>query len=84
MVFTMGGFFFGVVSREDCVLDVYFGTDYHSHIGTQPRAGLAFWSGSGFKRSIHNIENIQFAANKFDAEIPKIKGNMGIGHATIQ
>ena len=49
----MGGFF-GVVSREDCVLDVYFGTDYHSHLGTS-RGGLAFWSGSGFKRSIHNI-----------------------------
>ena len=72
----MGGFF-GVVSREDCVLDVYFGTDYHSHLGTS-RGGLAFWSGSVFKRSIHNIENIQFRA-KFDAEIPKIKGNMGIG-----
>ncbi|NBJ15993.1 MAG: amidophosphoribosyltransferase [Dehalobacter sp. 4CP] len=72
----MGGFY-GVVSHDDCVMDVYFGTDYHSHLGTS-RGGLAIWSGKSFNRSIHNIENTQFRA-KFEAELPKIKGNMGIG-----
>ncbi|HQI17422.1 MAG TPA: amidophosphoribosyltransferase, partial [Bacillota bacterium] len=47
----MGGLF-GVVSREDCVMDVYFGTDYHSHLGTC-RGGMAIWGGSCFSRSIH-------------------------------
>ncbi len=69
--------FFGVVSKDDCVMDVYFGTDYHSHLGTS-RGGMAIWSGSGFKSSIHNIENTQFRA-KFDSELPKLSGNMGIG-----
>ena len=69
--------FFGVVSKEDCVMDVYFGTDYHSHLGTS-RGGMAIWSGKSFNRSIHNIENTQFRA-KFEAELPQIKGNMGIG-----
>ncbi|MDD2234980.1 MAG: amidophosphoribosyltransferase [Desulfitobacteriaceae bacterium] len=72
----MGGLF-GVVSKEDCVMDVYFGTDYHSHLGTC-RGGMAIWNGKSFDRSIHNIENAQFRA-KFEAELPKIKGNMGIG-----
>ena len=72
----MGGLF-GVVSKEDCVMDVYFGTDYHSHLGTS-RGGMAIWSGNSFNRSIHNIENTQFRA-KFESELPKIKGNMGIG-----
>lgn len=72
----MGGFF-GVVSKEDCVMDVYFGTDYHSHLGTTS-GGMAIWSGSSFNRSIHNIENTQFRA-KFESELPKISGNMGIG-----
>lgn len=72
----MGGLF-GVVSKEDCVTDVYFGTDYHSHLGTS-RGGMAIWSGNSFNRSIHNIENTQFRA-KFEAELARIKGNMGIG-----
>lgn len=72
----MGGFY-GVVSKEDCVTDVYFGTDYHSHLGTS-RGGMAIWSGKSFNRSIHNIENTQFRS-KFESELPKIKGNMGIG-----
>ena len=72
----MGGFF-GVVSKEDCVKDVYFGTDYHSHLGTS-MGGMAVWSGSSFNRSIHNIENTQFRA-KFESELPKLSGNMGIG-----
>lgn len=72
----MGGLF-GVVSKEDCIMDVYFGTDYHSHLGTS-RGGMAVWDGNSMKKSIHNIENIQFRA-KFEADLPKIKGHMGIG-----
>ncbi len=72
----MGGLF-GVVSKQDCVMDVYFGTDYHSHLGTS-RGGMAIWSGKGFARSIHNIENAQFRA-KFEADLAKMSGNMGIG-----
>ena len=68
---------FGVVSKEDCVTDVYFGTDYHSHLGTS-RAGMAIWSGKNFNSLIHNIENTQFRA-KFESELPNISGNMGIG-----
>lgn len=66
-----------MVSKEDCVMDVYFGTDYHSHLGTS-RGGMAIWSGDCFNRSIHNIENTHFRA-KFEAELSKIHGNMGIG-----
>jgi amidophosphoribosyltransferase len=72
----LGGFY-GVVSKNDCVMDVYFGTDYHSHLGTC-RGGMAIWSGKSFNRSIHNIENTQFRA-KFESELPQITGNMGIG-----
>ncbi len=72
----MGGLF-GVVSKQDCVMDVYFGTDYHSHLGTS-RGGMAIWSGKGFARSIHNIENAQFRA-KFETDLAKMSGNMGIG-----
>jgi len=71
------GGMFGAVSKEDCVMDVYFGTDYHSHLGTS-RGGMAIWSGDHFSRSIHNIENTQFRA-KFEAELPAMQGNMGIG-----
>jgi amidophosphoribosyltransferase len=72
----MGGLF-GVVSRDDCVMDVYFGSDYHSHLGTR-RGGMAIWNGSSFNRAIHNIENVQFRA-KFESELFLLKGNMGIG-----
>lgn len=72
----MGGLF-GVVSKEDCVMDLYFGTDYHSHLGTS-RGGMAVWSGNGFSRYIHNIENIQFRA-KFEVDLAEMSGNMGIG-----
>ena len=58
-------------------MDVYFGTDYHSHLGTS-RGGMAIWNGSCFNRSIHNIENTHFRA-KFEAELSKVQGNMGIG-----
>lgn len=72
----MGGLF-GVVSKADCVNDLYFGTDYHSHLGTS-MGGMAVWSGSSFYRAIHNIENTQFRP-KFEPDLPKLKGNMGIG-----
>ena len=51
----MGGFF-GVASKEDCVIDLFYGTDYHSHLGTR-RGGMATYGSEGFNRSIHNIEN---------------------------
>ena len=72
----MGGFF-GVASKNDCVTDVFFGTDYHSHLGTS-KGGMAIWTGDGFNRAIHNIETTAFRA-KFETELSKIKGHMGIG-----
>ena len=73
----MGGFF-GVASKEDCVFDLFFGTDYHSHLGTR-RAGMAVYSRDyGFDRAIHNIENAPFRT-KFDREANEMKGNNGIG-----
>ena len=73
----MGGFF-GVASKEDCVFDLFFGTDYHSHLGTR-RAGMAVYSRDyGFDRAIHNIENAPFRP-KFDREANEMKGNIGIG-----
>ena len=72
----MGGFF-GVVSKEDCLFDLFFGTDYHSHLGTR-RGGLAVYGENGFDRSIHNIENSPFRT-KFDKDVQEMKGNMGIG-----
>ena len=73
----MGGFF-GVASKEDCVFDLFFGTDYHSHLGTR-RAGMVVYSGQhGFDRAIHNIENAPFRT-KFDKEVNQMHGNLGIG-----
>jgi amidophosphoribosyltransferase len=72
----MGGFF-GVVSREDCVFDLFYGTDYHSHLGTR-RGGLVVKNQQGFIRFIHKIENDQFRS-KFEQDIVKMKGNKGIG-----
>jgi len=72
----MGGVF-GVVSRDDCVLDLFYGTDFHSHLGTR-RGGLAVRSSGGFSRFIHNIEKAQFRS-KFDDDITKMKGRLGIG-----
>jgi amidophosphoribosyltransferase len=70
--------FFGCVSRRDCVCDVFYGTDYHSHLGTK-RAGMAFYGGDYFKRSIHSLENAYFR-NKFEDDLPKFAGShMGIG-----
>jgi len=72
----MGGIF-GVVSRTDCVLDVFFGTDYHSHLGTS-RGGMAIYGENGFTRGIHNIQNSPFRT-KFEHEVNRMAGNMGIG-----
>ncbi len=72
----MGGFF-GVASKNNCVYDLYYGTDYNSHLGTR-RGGMAVLNGDGFARSIHNIENNYFR-NKFEPDLGKFKGNFGIG-----
>lgn len=73
----MGGFF-GVSSKEDCMFDLFFGTDYHSHLGTR-RAGLAVYDRTkGFDRAIHNIENAPFRT-KFDKDFSEMHGTMGIG-----
>lgn len=72
----MGGFF-GVASKEDCVFDLFFGTDYHSHLGTR-RGGMVTYGENGFDRSIHNIENAPFRT-KFDKDVQEMKGNLGIG-----
>lgn len=72
----MGGFF-AAASKKDCVFDLFFGTDYHSHLGTR-RGGMAVYGEDGFDRSIHNIENSPFRT-KFEKEVNEMKGNMGIG-----
>ena len=73
----MGGFF-GITSREDCILDVYFGTDYHSHLGTR-RGGIAAYDPElGFQREIHNIENAPFRT-KFEGIVNKMSGTSAIG-----
>ncbi len=72
----MGGFF-GVASKEDCLFDLFFGTDYHSHLGTR-RAGMAVYGKNGFQKSIHKIENSPFRT-KFEKEANTMEGNMGIG-----
>lgn len=70
--------FFGSISKGDCVSDVFYGTDYHSHLGTK-RAGLAFLSKEkGFQRAIHSLEDGYFR-NKFENDIAKFSGNSGIG-----
>ena len=72
----MGGFF-GVASKQDCVFDLFFGIDYHSHLGTR-RGGMAVYGKDGFNRSIHNIENAPFRT-KFDKDIQEMSGHLGIG-----
>jgi amidophosphoribosyltransferase len=72
----MGGLF-GIASADNCTQDLFYGTDYHSHLGTR-RGGLALHNHSGFTRSIHNIENNYFRS-KFEADLPKLTGNKGIG-----
>ncbi|MST51154.1 amidophosphoribosyltransferase [Hornefia butyriciproducens] len=72
----MGGFF-GVASKTSCTNDLFFGIDYHSHLGTR-RGGMAVYGEDGFHRSIHNIENSPFRT-KFDGDLDELEGRMGIG-----
>ncbi len=72
----MGGFF-GVATKKDCVLDLFYGIDYHSHLGTR-RAGMAVCDHGEFQRAIHNIENSPFRT-KFERDAEEMRGNIGIG-----
>ncbi len=72
----MGGFF-GVVSQKDCVFDLFFGTDYHSHLGTK-RGGMAVYGEQGFNRAIHNIQNSPFRT-KLERDVEEMQGTSGIG-----
>lgn len=72
----MGGFF-GVASKKNCILDLFYGVDYHSHLGTR-RGGMAVYGKDGFSRAIHNIENSPFRT-KFERDVEEMKGNIGIG-----
>ena len=73
----MGGFF-GAISRKKVIYDVFFGTDYHSHLGNR-RAGMIFYDAErGFQRQIHSIENTPFRT-KFEGDLPKFSGGAGIG-----
>ena len=72
----MGGFF-AVASKDECVNDLFFGTDYHSHLGTQ-RGGMAVVNSDGISRAIHDISNSQFRS-KFEDDLPKLTGRRGIG-----
>ena len=74
----MGGFFGAVTNGRSAVLDVFFGTDYHSHLGTSS-AGMAMWDREkGFSRAIHNIKNTPFRT-KFENELAEFSGSSGIG-----
>ena len=72
----MGGFF-GVASKSDVSLDLFYGVDYHSHLGTR-RGGMASHGQNGFNRAIHNIENTPFRT-KFENDVDEMRGNLGIG-----
>ena len=73
----MGGFF-GAISKQDCVLDIFFGVDYHSHLGTR-RGGMAIYDRKlGFQRQIHDIENTPFRT-KFENNLAEFHGCAGIG-----
>lgn len=73
----MGGFF-GAASKNDCVTDVFFGTDYHSHLGTRRGGMTAYSEDLGFQRSIHSIENSPFRT-KFENDVVKMRGKLCIG-----
>ena len=72
----MGGMF-GVASRQNCVTDLFFGVDYHSHLGTK-KGGMAVYGKNGFNRAIHNISNSPFRT-KFENDVKEMDGNLGIG-----
>lgn len=70
--------FFGAISKQDCIYDVFYGTDYHSHLGTK-RAGMVFYNEEeGFRRSIHSLEDGYFRT-KFEPDLDRFSGNSGIG-----
>ncbi len=70
--------FFGAIAKQNCVYDVFYGTDYHSHLGTK-RAGMVFYNeNEGFRRSIHSLEDGYFRS-KFEPDLAKFNGNKGIG-----
>ena len=73
----MGGFF-GAISKRDCVLDIFFGVDYHSHLGTRRGGMVVYDRKDGFQRQIHNIENTPFRT-KFEKDVAKFHGTSGIG-----
>ena len=73
----MGGFF-GAISKRDCVLDMFFGVDYHSHLGTRRGGMIIYDQENGFQRQIHNIENTPFRT-KFENDLRQFHGNSGIG-----
>lgn len=72
----MGGIF-GACLDNECVMDIFFGTDYHSHLGAR-RGGMAVFDGKHYNRAIHNIENSPFRT-KFESDIPDMKGRIGVG-----
>ena len=73
----MGGFF-GAASKNDCITDVFFGTDYHSHLGTRRGGMTSFSEDNGFQRSIHSIENSPFRT-KFEDDVVNMRGKLCIG-----
>ena len=73
----MGGFF-GAISKRDCVLDLFFGVDYHSHLGTRRGGMIVYDQKDGFQRQIHNIENTPFRT-KFEKDVAKFHVTIGIG-----
>ena len=73
----MGGFF-GTISKRDCVYDVFFGTDYHSHLGTRRGGMIIYDEKKGFQRQLHSIENSPFRT-KFENDVEKFQGTSGIG-----
>ena len=76
----MGGFF-AAASRTDCVFDLFFGTDYHSHLGTRRGGMVVYGEDKGFDKAIHNIENSPFRT-KFEKDFNEMKGFMGIATAS--
>ncbi len=73
----MGGFFGVASKKKNCTLELFYGVDYHSHLGTR-RGGMALYGEDGFQRAIHNIENSPFRT-KFEKDVDELKGHLGIG-----
>ena len=72
------GAFFGAVSHRDVALDVFFGVDYHSHLGTRRAGMVSCRQGGGFNRQIHSIENTPFRT-KFEHDLPELSGTCAMG-----